>query len=221
MSVRERVLEFLAEYGERGYMVLKAAVEAALAQQGRSARLGDFSYRELVSRLRAHGFEYNPSMLLRILERDYGVIETSYKSTTQHWWRFVSIDDVIDALEEYEQGVNVIENDREDVLDPELELLRVQIAALEPHKLIETLERLAAKPKLSPQDKLMYARLAFNELEKVVEVLRKAEAYQDELAEEIEMLKRILKLASRVAKRLLIRPAVTTKQLQHLTTITP
>ena len=100
VGVRERLLEFLANYGERGLAVVRAAVEAALAGRGSpGVRLGDFSYREVVARLRSWGLDYNPSMLLRILERDYGVIETTYRSSNQHWWRFLDLNAVLSHAE--------------------------------------------------------------------------------------------------------------------------
>jgi hypothetical protein len=205
VGVRERVLEFLAQYGERGYAVLRAAVDAALSSRGgRGVRLGDFSHREVVARLRAWGIEYNPSMLLRILERDYGIVETSYRSGNQHWWRFLDLDSVVEALEEYDHGTSagVEEGDEEAIEDPEVELLRLQVASLDPGSLLEELRRLSAKPRLGRAELARLRGLAFNELEAVVKLIRRAEELGYE-GPEIDMLKEILVLASRLSQRLL------------------
>jgi len=203
-GVRERVLEFLAQYGERGYAVLRAALDAAAAGgRGRGVRLGDFSRREVVARLKAWGIEYNPSMLLRILERDYGVIETSYRSGNQHWWRFLDADAVAEALEEYERGASVEGGEEEEALDePEVELLRVQAASLNLPSLIEELRRLAAKPRLGRAEVARLRSIAFGELENVVLLLRRAEELGYE-GPEVDLLREALRLASRLSRRLL------------------
>ena len=207
-TVKSRVLEFLAEYGERGYAVLKAAVEASVSGGGRGVRLGDFSYREVVSRLRAWGIEYNPSMLLRIVERDYGIIETSYRSSSQHWWRFIDLDAVIEALEEYERGVNALEEQageadgEEGEVDADEVLVRLQIASLNPYQLLEKLEKLLVKPKLTTADYALLRSLAFSDLPAVVEVLRRAEQLGYE-GEEVKVLRSIVRLAGRLASKLL------------------
>ena len=199
-GVRERVLDFLARYGERGYAVLRAVLEAYYSSRGsRGVRLGDFSYRDVVNRLRAWGLDYNPSMLLRVLEREYGVIETSYSSRNQHWWRISSPEEVAAALEEYEAGVEP--GDGEEPGDPEVELLRLQIASIDPEGVLEKLDRLAAKPRLSRQELLVLRSLAFNELELVVRLLRRAEELGYE-GPEIALLREILGKASRIARRI-------------------
>jgi hypothetical protein len=43
----------------------------------------------LRSRLKSWGIEYNPVPLLLKLEKEIGVIETSYRSTTQRWWHVI------------------------------------------------------------------------------------------------------------------------------------
>jgi hypothetical protein len=200
IGVRERVLEFLANYGERGLAVLKAATEAAVAgRRSRGVRLGDFNYREVVARLRSWGLSYNPSMLLRILERDYGIIETSYRSSTQHWWNFIDVEAVLNAIEEYEKGVSPTGSEDSD-LDPEAELVRAQIAALGVDELIDTLRKLALKPSLTRYDRALFRRLAFNELEAAVKLLHRAEQLG---LEEAELLREALSLASKIARKLL------------------
>ncbi|WP_317895558.1 hypothetical protein [Pyrofollis japonicus] len=204
LGVRERVLDFLARHGERAYAVLRAILESYYGSQSApGVKLGDFSYRDVVNKLRAWGMNYNPSMLLRSLERDYGVIETSYQSRNQHWWRINSPEEIAEALEEYERGV--VSDDAllaEEIVDPETELLRLQVASLDPASLLEKLDRLLAKPRLGRAEILLLRTMAFNELELVVKLLRKAEELGYE-GPEVAMLKEILVKASRLAKRLL------------------
>lgn len=223
-GIRERVLGFLAEYGERGYSVLRAAVEAASTPRGRGVRLGDFNSREVAQRLRAWGIQYNPSMLLRILERDYAVIETSYRSSNQHWYRFLDIDAVVEALEEYDRGIEPVageetgEDGAGNLEDPEQMLLIVQIASLDPYTLLERLRRLAVKPRLSSSDLAALRRLAFNELENVAALLRRAEELGYE-GEEVEALRQVLTLALRLARRLLAQGKVSSSAARTVETL--
>ncbi len=228
IGVRERVLEFLAKYGEKGYLVLKAAVEAAISGRGqrRGLRLGDFSYREVVAKLKEYGVEYNPANLLSRLEREYAVIETSYKTSGQHWWKFANLDAVIEAIDEYERGgkpgfqaveagetlteneigvasEEMVEPEEPLVDDPQVEVIRAQIAALGPHELLARLRMLASKPRLTSYDRKLFARIAFEELEMVAQVLEKARAYPEYFAEEIRVLESILRLSSLIARKLM------------------
>lgn len=204
-GVRERVLDFLARYGERGYLVLKAAVEAAAAGEGRrGVRLGDFSTREVVAGLRMRGVEYNPGMLLRILEREYGVIETTYSSRGQHWWRFIDYAAVVEALDEYERGSEPLggEGGEEGLEDPELELVRIQLAALDLDGLVSRLRRLASRRRLGPREKLLFRRIVFGPLADAVKLLPVLEEYGEELGEEAGKIREALRLARIIALRL-------------------
>ncbi len=206
-SVKERVLEFLAEYDERGYAVLRAAIDSYVYSKGRRGiRLGDFSFREVVQRLKAWGIDYNPSMLLRILERDYGIVETSYKSSNQHWFRFVDANSVIEALDEYEKGTTITEEyDVSETLeeeDPEILLLKIQIASLNIGALEEKLKKLLLKPRLSTSDIALFRGIAFNEIEQVVSLLKRANDIGYD-GEEVEAMRRILSLAARLARKIM------------------
>jgi len=225
-GVRDRVLEFLARYEERGLLVLKAAIAAAIAKRREGgARLGDFSYRDVVARLRAQGINYNPSMLLRILERDYGVIETSYRSGNQHWWKFVDFDAVVEAVEAYEKGGDVgdsVGESGEEVSlesDPRIELIRIQVAALRPRKLLKTLKVLAAKKRFTSRDVKFFEDLAFNVLPKLVQVLEEAREYEEELAEEIALLEKVLGLAVKIARKMLVEEKVEAEAVEALEAI--
>ncbi len=203
-TLEARILEFLVEYGERAYAVLRAALDSYFSSKSTNIfRLGDFSYREVTARLRSWGISYNPSMLLRILERDYGVIETSYRSNTQHWWKFVDVDAVIHALERYTSKSESIEDSEiENLEDPEVALIITQIASLNPFELYDKLRKIAKKDRLTKIDILFLRKIAFNEIELITSILKRAEKIGYE-SDEIEILKSILSLVYTLSKKLL------------------
>ncbi len=196
LSVRERVFEALDRYGDRAYIVLKAIVETAknYVLESRN-RYGDFDYRGLVLKLKSMGVDYNPSRLLKALE-DYGIIETTYHSNSQHWWKISNINEVEEALREYtgEPGL--------DQEDPEITLIRVQVESLEPEILKNILQSMLRKKKLGEIDKKKFKRIVFEDLELVVKVLKKAMEYEDVLEVEVKRLREILSLALLVARKL-------------------
>ena len=188
-----RAVEFLAVYGERGYYVLKAIVEAARESLGR-ARLGDFDYRSVKRKLREYGLDYNPSLLLSRLEREYGLIETSYKSGSQHWWRITDLDAIEEALAEYEGRPSQAAGEA----DPRARLLRIQFYSLEPERILSRLE--AASRRRGPQALRILREVAFRELPLIVEFLARVEelGLEDELEAEASMARRILDAAERL-----------------------
>jgi len=196
LSVRERVFEALDRYGDRAYIVLKAIVEVAknYVLESRN-RYGDFDYRGLVLKLKSMGVDYNPSRLLKALE-DYGIIETTYHSNSQHWWKINNINEVEEALREYtgEPGL--------DQEDPEITLIRVQVESLEPEILKNILQSMLRKKKLGEIDKKKFKRIVFEDLELVVKVLKRAMEYEDVLEVEVKRLREILSLALLVARKL-------------------
>ncbi len=192
-SVEQRVKIALAEYGEKAEKVLRAAIERCreLEESG-VARLGDFDYRGIKRKLAEMSFKYNPSLLLRVLEREYMIIETSYRSSNQHWWVFVDREAVERALGEEKQYDD----------SPEITLLRTQYKVLQPKKLLDTLIELSSKRKLSEMDKRMLRKIVFDDLNLVVELLKKMRDLEDVFQEEISVLGRIISVASKVADRL-------------------
>jgi len=187
-----RAGSFIASYGERGYYVLKALLEASRELVGR-ARLGDFDFKSVKRKLEEYGLDYNPSLLLAKLEKEYGLIETTYKSGTQHWWRIRDIAEIEDAIAEYEGRPSP----RAYSSDPRLRLLRIQFYSLEPERLLARLERLARGR--SPASTRALREMAFRELPLLVEFLSKVEelGLEDYLEAETAMARRILELAER------------------------
>ena len=173
--------EFLSKYGERGYYVVKAILDASLS--GGRAKLGDFDLKGLKERLRSMGLDYNPVPLLYSLERTYGVIRTTYRSSNQHWWEIVDRRALQEALAELGGG--------EEADDYEARLLRIQFYSLDPERILQQLRS-------SRRPRQLAARLAFTTLPFLVKFLKKAkERYPDELAKEIDMAEQILELTER------------------------
>lgn len=160
-------------------------------------RLGDFDFKGVKRRLRELGVDYNPSLLLARLERDYGLIETTYKSGSQHWWRIVDLKAIEEALAEYE-GRQPARSE-----DPRLRLLRIQFYSLQPERILEELRRIPARPRPGSREAMVLRRIAFEDLPMLVEFLERAKAeYPDDLAAEIELAERILAEAeARIAPR--------------------
>lgn len=196
-TLRLQLLEAYSRFGERLLMVLRAATSITKERKIRGEPgLGDFDHRSLAERLRAYGLNYNPSLLLRALERDYGIIETSYKSSTQHWYRFKVEPEALEQLLRYFEGA------AQSLEEPEVALLKVQLKSLQPNFWLRKLKELAVKPRLSESDRRMFQRFSFNELPRLVRILKRAEAYEDALYAETSLIKELLSLAHLVSERL-------------------
>ncbi len=195
IGIRERVFEVLEKYGDKAYLILKAMLEVAreYAYQGKNKH-GDFDYRGIVLKLKTLGLDYNPSSLLRIIE-DYGLIETSYRSSNQHWWKIISIQEVEGALREYE-GLD------EGIDDPEVLLIKVQVQSLDLPSVKRILEKMLKKNRLTEIDKKRFRRLVFEDLELLVKVLKRALEYEDYLEDEISLMKEVLVMASLIARKI-------------------
>lgn len=199
-GVRDRTLEALGKYGDRARLVLSLALSIADSRRGKPG-LGDFDYKSLVRSLESLGVEYNPSPLLRSLERDYGIVETTYHSSGRHWWRFIDAEAVREALRIYEHGGEAERSD-----EPGVKLIKAQVAALEPARLLGLLRELASKPRLTSMDKRLFRTLVFGDIELAYRILMKIEGeYPDILSSEAETLRQIIELGYRVASRLASR----------------
>ncbi len=179
--------EFIAHYQEKGYIILKAILDAYNTSWA-GPRLGDFSYRQIRENIEKYGVSYNPSPLLRKLEKEYGLIETTYHSSNQHWWRILNLKDIESAIKEYE---GIPENEEEE--DYRARMLRIQFLSLNPEKTLETLLRLSRKRRLSTYEKQIIQRIVFDDLPRIIDFLEQATAeYPDELSREISLAETIL-----------------------------
>ncbi len=165
--------EVLMRYGDRAYYVLRAAIEVSNEITSRGeARLGDFDNKRLIKKLHSYGIRYNPNQLLRILERDYGLIETTYRSSGQRWWAFTDKAAVIKALKMYEGASSEID-------DPEVYVIKLQIRILNIDSLIRVLEKIKDKPRITSLDVAKVKDIVMNRLPEVAKVAKKAALYDD------------------------------------------
>jgi hypothetical protein len=179
--------EFLAKYGDRGYYVLKSLLDASKTY--RKAKLGDFDLKDLKDFLIKYGLDYNPVPLLAKLEKEYQIIRTTYKSSSQHWWNIIDKKALEDAIYSYEGGSG-------NTQDPKLKLLKIQFYSLDPERIFNLLEKLSKRKKLSYEEKDLLKKIAFNDLPMIVEFLTKAKSeYEDELLNEIDMAEKIIDIA--------------------------
>ena len=186
-SVSDRTLEFLLKFSEKGKDTLIAALECSYENE--RTELGDFSYKAVVEKLTEKGYNFDPKMILRALEKDFGIIETTYKSANQHWWKFI----------DREQVERVINDSKEE--DPNVELIKIKFYSLEPQKIEKRLELMSKKPVLTEVDKKTFRLMVFDELTKLVEIYDEASQFEETL-KIAENIKRILTLASIIAKRI-------------------
>ncbi|BAA80945.2 hypothetical protein APE_1936.1 [Aeropyrum pernix K1] len=185
----ESLRGFLERYGEKGYIVLKAILEESQSP-GRGPKPGDFSFRGLRARIASYGLEYNPSLLLARLEREYGVIETSFRSSNQHWWRIRDRRSVEKAVREYEGA-------EEEPLDPRVRVLRIQFWSLEPERLLKRLRRLSSLRSQTPRDRRAIREIAFEILPLLARFLEEAYNYEEQLEREIMLAEEILSEAEK------------------------
>ncbi|MQL55849.1 hypothetical protein [Acidianus ambivalens] len=185
-GVRDRTTEALLRFGDRCKLILKAAI--SIAESNDKKELGDFDYKTLVEKLQETGLDKDPKMILRALERDYGIIETTYKSANQHWWRFINIEEVKEAI-------------GDEIEDPEIQLIKIQANSLNLTELERKLRFMLNKPVLSEVDRALFKKIAFEELNYVMEVYRKASMYEEtyDIAEKV---KSILTLATKVSMKI-------------------
>jgi hypothetical protein len=185
-GVRDRTTEALLRFGDRCKLILKVAI--SIAESNDKKELGDFDYKTLVEKLQEAGLDKDPKMILRALERDYGIIETTYKSANQHWWRFINIEEVKEAI-------------GDEIEDPEIQLIKIQANSLNLTELERKLRFMLNKPVLSEVDRALFKKIAFEELNYVMDVYRKASMYEEtyDIAEKV---KTILTLATKVSMKI-------------------
>ncbi len=196
--------DFLIKYGERGRAVLEAAIRAANKstqnKSGVPSLPGDFDYRSLVEELGIMGYSYNPSPILRILEREYGFIRTTLHTSRQRWFVFSS-KEIRDVIENY--VINTREN--LDDADPDLLITKIQLISVMPNRIKTFLEKLVAKSKWSDSDYKKLRKLSEEELPLLKKIYKKASGRDEEswqnIAREIEEIFKLLNKVIVVAYR--------------------
>lgn len=195
IGVQELIDDFLARYGEKGRAVLLAAVEAMIEIQRRSeyTRLGDFDYKTLKEMLERLGGGVNPTNYLRALEREYGIVNQTYRSTRQQWWSFANKEAI---LSWYERQTGKPSD------DPVVKVLVVKYRVLKPEEKLSRLEALSRKPSLSLVEQKEIMDFVFNELDKVLLVLNEIKKYGDVFRNEVNVLSRIIDLAYQLSSKI-------------------
>lgn len=190
-----RLDEFIARYGDRGIILLKAILEASKLRAARKG-LGDFSFKDIKAWLAREGLEYNPSILLAKLEKEYGVIETSYKSSNQHWWVILDRRAIEEAVYG-DQGYPPEESG-----SPMVRVLRAQFYSLEPSYIKGQLERMARARRLTRRDLEILREIAFNRLPPIARFLEESTEYPEALEYERMLAEEILDLVDAVISKL-------------------
>ncbi len=186
------VSEFLIRYGEKAYYVLKTALEISEEYKLSGKYFpGDFDSKGLIKKLRERGIRYNPTQLLRLMEREYGIIETTYKSATQHWWSFTNREAVTEALRIYEGGEEII-------LDPEVSVIDLQVKLLDLGRIIRILKALKSKLRLTDNDRRIIKDIIIHELPDIALVAKNAMKYGDRYKDFLAKFRLIIKLAEEV-----------------------
>lgn len=195
IGVQELIDDFLARYGEKGRAVLLAAVEAMIEIQRRNeyTKLGDFDYKTLKEMLERLGGGVNPTNYLRALEREYGIVNQTYRSTRQQWWSFANKEAI---LSWYERQVGKPSD------DPVVKVLVVKYRVLKPEEKLSRLEALSRKPSLSLVEQKEIMDFVFNELDKVLLVLNEIKKYGDVFRNEVNVLSRIIDLAYQLSSKI-------------------
>jgi hypothetical protein len=195
IGVQELIDDFFARYGEKGRAVLLAAVEAMIEIQRRNeyTRLGDFDYKTLKEMLERLGGGVNPTNYLRALEREYGIVNQTYRSTRQQWWSFANKEAI---LSWYERQVGKHSD------DPVVKVLVVKYRVLKPEEKLSRLEALSRKPSLSLVEQKEIMDFVFNELDKVLLVLNEIKKYGDVFRNEVNVLSRIIDLAYQLSSKI-------------------
>ncbi len=180
-----RLEEAKERFGNKLLLVLRAALEVADEYRSKGVEpLGDFDYKGIVRKLKEMGIDYKPSAILRALEKEYNIIETSYRSGNQHWWRFVDEEAIRELFEEEEED------------NPKADMFKIQLAAIGANEIKEKLMGIIAKGKANNAEKEWFKRFAFETLPLIVDMIEKADEEGIELKEAREILK-LAKAASR------------------------
>ncbi len=188
--------EVLMKYGERALYVLKAAVEVTEEYGALGKRTpGDFDSKGLIRKLREWGITYNPSQLLRIMERDYGIIETVYRSATQRWWRFTDITAVKEVIRIYGGGGDEV------IEDPEYYVLNLQIEVVDVDKLLNEVKEMYSKSRLSVSERNRIKQIVVEELPVIAKVMKDAQKYGGRYRDFIRKCSFLMRLISELLRR--------------------
>ncbi|AFH43366.1 hypothetical protein FFONT_1378 [Fervidicoccus fontis Kam940] len=199
-SVYDRVKMLLLNYGSKAEEVMLAALKRAeeLDANGNGFRFGDFDFKGLKEKLTEMEVKYNPNILLRIMERDYLIIETTYKSGNQHWWNFTDRKAVESIL--LSSGKSSREKSGEDL---KYISIKAMYASLEPGKLLEALESISRKRRLDDIDKRLFKKIVFEEMKNIVSLIESMKEMESRFEGELKVLYRIVDLIDSLSNKLI------------------
>lgn len=193
LSGRDLVKDFVERYGDRGAAVLAAAVEAMLELNERGiGALGDFDYRTLKEKLRERGESLNPARILDALEKEYGLVTLTYKSSKQRWWSFADRELVLGW---YEGEAGRIPQDLAS------KVLLAKYKVLRPEDRLRRLEELRRRPALSLLEEQEVKSFVLGELGVFLELYEELRKHGDRFAKETGILARVIELAYVLASR--------------------
>lgn len=176
--------DYVSKYGERGKAVLLCAIEAMLEEdRTRANKLGDFDYRGVKGALARRGMGFRLHTYLRALEREYGLIHQTYKSSKQNWWAFTDRELVIKWYEEERERL---------LIEPRIKALLAKFKLLKADDVLRRFERLASKGVLSDMERRDIREFAFNSLDSAVTLLEEMEKYGEVFDKEIAVIKRLI-----------------------------
>ena len=131
---RARVTEFRLKYGEKADALIEAIKLAVKMNDNKEA--GDFSYKQVVEALGKLGYNFDPRNLLRVMEREYGLLETSFRTANQHWWK-VKVNELVET------------DDSVELENPRVMAVRIKGPAFLLHEIRERVEVWAKKSRVT------------------------------------------------------------------------
>lgn len=193
-NIEALISDFIYRYGERGRALLEAIIRASRRlDKGSAAPLpGDFNYRSVVEELGMMGYSYNPSPLLRILEKEYSLVRTTLHTSGQRWYVLSNKE----ALEEYIEKLRSGGDE-----DPEALVIRLQLESLRIDDLARVLKTLAGRKRWSDADYKKLYIISFKKLPKLVRIYRRIQEDPEKWGPYIRDIEEIFTLAKKLRLR--------------------
>ncbi|MEM0340277.1 MAG: hypothetical protein QW617_03525 [Acidilobaceae archaeon] len=199
LDLKDKLRLFLAEYGERGYAVLKAVLDEAKSSKLK-VRLGDVSARGVRERLKLNGIEYNPIPLLTKLEKEVGLLETSYKSSSQRWWKVFGLEVLEEVLKEY-VGEEQLQFDVSESMEARVFRLQLELVGL--RDLARRVSIITNKGKLSSSDWSVLRKIVLEDLPALIKIKKDIESSMltEEFQEELNLIESLIATIESVVRR--------------------
>jgi hypothetical protein len=193
-NIEALISDFIYRYGERGRAILEAIIRASqrLDKSSATPLPGDFNYRSVVEELGMMGYSYNPSPLLRILEKEYSLVRTTLHTSGQRWYVLSNKE----ALEEYIEKLRSGGDE-----DPEALVIRLQLESLRIDDITRVLKTLAGRRRWSDADYKKLYIISFKKLPKLVRIYRRIQEDPEKWGPYIRDIEEIFTLAKKLRLR--------------------